>query len=250
MKDGLCWLLNPASYPGFMIWDTSAPPQALELSYATSKGRKVLPKIVGFKDCSMVPDLIPLNLSIETFGITASYITGISFRFYSSREWEKFEVFLHAESHKPTYQTKFSYLVFMPLPANDEILWLQLRSSRHASSLMVFFDMSYQSLLTGPSLAIELSLIMLKVETKLSGVIHIGCQAAATFRVKAFSRRPQLMLCNDGVCEDNLHQPLAFYPKGDPKAPQALKMITGPQLRHNPPNAQLFWSWAVISIFR
>lgn len=89
---------------------------------------------------------------------------------------------------------------------------------------------------------------MLKVETKLSGVIHIGCQAAATFRVKAFSRRPQLMLCNDAVCEDNFHQPLAFYPKGDPNDPQVLKMITGPQLRHNPPNAQLFWSWAPLEL--
>lgn len=85
---------------------------------------------------------------------------------------------------------------------------------------------------------------MLKVKTKLSGVIHIGSQATEDFRVKAFSRRPQRMLCNNGLGEAGFHQPLAFYPKGDLNDPRALSMITGPQLRHIPPSSQLLWSWA------
>jgi hypothetical protein len=244
VKDGLCWLLHPTFHPGFTIWDTSAPPQALELSSTANNGRQVFPKIVGFKECSMVPDSIPRTLSIETIDITARCITGISFRLYPSLEWKKFDVFIHTESNKPTSYAKSSRFVFMPLPADDEILWLQLRSNKHASSLMVCSDMSYHSVSTGPLLNVGLSLTILKVETKLSGVIHIGSQATADFRVKAFSQRPQLMLCDNGLCEDSLHQPLAFYPKGDANDPRALRMISGPQLRHDPPSSQLFWSWA------
>ncbi|CAJ0538837.1 Ff.00g067520.m01.CDS01 [Fusarium sp. VM40] len=215
-KDGLCWLLHPTFHPGFTIWDTSAPPQALELSSTANNGR--YPKIVGFEECSMVPDSIPRTLSIETIDITARCITGISFRLSPSLQWKKFDVFVHDKSKKPTSCTKSGKFVFMPLPTDDEILWLQLRSSKHASSLMV--------------------------KTKLSGVIHIGSQATEDFRVKAFSRRPQRMLCNNGLGEAGFHQPLAFYPKGDSNDPRALSMITGPQLRHIPPSSQLLWSWA------
>ncbi|KAM0207678.1 hypothetical protein ACHAQI_007475 [Fusarium lateritium] len=207
MKDGLCWLLCTIYHPGFTIWDTSAPPQALELSSATSNGRQNFPKIIGFNECDMVPDFIPRNFSIETIDITASHITGISFRFYTLDDWQKFDVFVHTESDKPSSHAKPDTLVFMPLPANDEILWLQ-------------------------------------VETKLSGVIHLGSQENANSLVKAFSQRPQLMLCNDDLCEDNFHWPIAFYPKGAPNDPQALSIITGPRLRHDPASTHLLWSWA------
>lgn len=147
MKDGLCWLLRPTFHPGFTIWDTSAPPQAHELSSTANNGR--YPKIVGFEECSMVPDSIPRTLSIETIDITAGCITGISFRLYPSLQWKKFDVFVHTKNDKPTSCVKSSKFVFMPLPADDEILWLQLRSSKHASSLMVCSDMSHYSLLAG-----------------------------------------------------------------------------------------------------
>jgi hypothetical protein len=56
------------------------------------------------------------------------------------------------------------------------------------------------------------------------------------------------MLCNDGLLEDNFHNPLAFYPKGHPNDPKGLRMITGPQLRYDPPSSQLLWSWAPLEL--
>jgi hypothetical protein len=100
----------------------------------------------------MVPDLIPRTLSIETVDITASRITGMSFRFYFSLEWEKFEVFVHTKSNELISHIYPNEFVFMPLSANDEILWLQLRSNGHAPSLMVCSNMSHHFLLTGPFL--------------------------------------------------------------------------------------------------
>ncbi|KAF4965686.1 hypothetical protein FSARC_6526 [Fusarium sarcochroum] len=203
-EDGICWVDCPDSH----ALNTAAPPLCFEGCSMISKGALKCPYF-------------------ETISVNSSDITGITF--YLKRtgfETSVFDIVCHTRAYpqKPVRVLTCDYElpVYLPMPPNDRILWLQVRSSFYSKR----------------------ETVSITLETKLSGVIHIGPQHTTPFKTLAFSNLPQMMICE--FDNGRSHKVLAVYPQGD--SPNAMALDDGTRGPHFSPSAKYLepptWSWA------
>ncbi|KAF5020648.1 hypothetical protein F66182_7325 [Fusarium sp. NRRL 66182] len=232
-RDGFCWLKIPQNHADLHVWDTPYPPKVSSIPiYEPVSIRQ------RFIEGSSMVSLSDMDCHyLRAVNLRRKGTTGLAFNLSPHHSCiEPYDIDIHTETHpwRPIERRGRQEAIYLPLPPGDEILWLQVRSSGRITGFVVCTPFQY-------AIFASTKLTGLQLETKLSGVVHIGYQGTPHFRILAFSHLPEAVICASG--EKNM--PVAFYPKREPSNTKGLDVrSTGPRPRMGRGRAPLFWSWA------